>query len=63
MSRIYHTSFTRSGRLLRERASMGGAHTGMASTPIQIQGDAAGGNGERRLLGGAAETELAVAIP
>lgn len=27
MSRIYHTRFTRSGRLLRERRSMGEAHT------------------------------------
>lgn len=28
MSRIYHASLTRSGRLLRERASVGGPHTG-----------------------------------
>ena len=49
MSRIYHTRFTRSGRLLRERRSMGEPHTVWLLGLIQIQGDAARGNAERRL--------------
>jgi hypothetical protein len=43
MSRIYHTRFTRSGWLLREGAVGGRTSHRAASTPIQIQGDAARG--------------------